>query len=122
MATRLLGGRARGGRLVVQTRTPEHEVIQAALRADPRLVGAQEAGRRRLLRFPPAASVVVVGRQAAAAYVERLGRPPGVRVQGPDDGRWVLRSDDRTLLLDHLAQVERPPGQLRLQVDPARIR
>jgi primosomal protein N' (replication factor Y) len=46
----------------------------------------------------------------------------GITVSGPDEGRWVLRSEDRDLLLDHLATIERPPGQLRLQVDPARIR
>lgn len=122
LANRLLGGRHRGGRLVVQTRTPEHDVIQAALRADPRLVSSVEAARRRLLRFPPAATLVVVGQEAAPAYVERVGNPIGVGIQGPDDGRWVLRSDDRDLLLDHLATVDRPPGRLRLQVDPARIR
>lgn len=122
LANRLLGGRSRGGRLVVQTRSPEHEVIQAALRADPHLVSAVEAGRRRLLRFPPAATMVVVGQAAAAAYVERVGTPLGVSVHGPDDGRWVLRSEDRATLLDHLAAVERPPGRLRLHVDPVRIR
>ncbi len=121
LANRVLGGRARGGRLILQTRNPEHEVVQAAVRADPRLVSVVEAGRRRLLRFPPAATVVAVGREAAPAYIERLGRPLGVSVQGPDDGRWVLRAEDRDLLLDHLAAVERPPGQLRLQVDPSRI-
>jgi primosomal protein N' (replication factor Y) len=122
LANRLVGGRSRGGRVVVQTRTPEHEVIQAALRADPRPVAEAEAARRRLLRFPPAATVVVVGREAAEAYVERVGNPVGISVLGPDDGRWVVRSEDRDLLLDHLSSIERPPGQLRLQVDPARIR
>ena len=121
LANRVLGGRARGGRLMLQTRNPEHEVVQAAVRADPRLVSAVDAARRRLLRFPPAATVVAVGREAAPAYIERLGRPSGVSVQGPDDGRWLLRAEDRELLLDHLATVERPPGQLRLQVDPARL-
>jgi primosomal protein N' (replication factor Y) len=122
MANRLLGGRGRGGRLVVQTRTPEHEVVQAALRADPRLVSTVEAARRRLLRFPPAATMVVVGQAAAAAYVERVGSPVGIEVQGPDDGRWVIRAEDRALLLDHVATVERPTGRLGLQVDPARLR
>ncbi len=122
LANRLLGGRGRGGRLVLQTRTPEHEVVQAALRADPRLVSGPEAARRRLLRFPPAATVAVVGRDAAPAYVERLGTPLGVSIQGPDQDRWVLRAEDRNVLLDLLASVDRPPGQLRLQVDPARIR
>ncbi len=121
LANRVLGGRARGGRLIMQTRNPEHEVVQAAVRADPGLVSAVDAGRRRLLRFPPAATVVAVGREAAPAYIERLGRPLGVTVQGPDDGRWVLRAEDRSLLLDHLAAIERPPGHLRLQVDPPRL-
>ena len=53
---------------------------------------------------------------------KRVGTPLGVSVHGPDDGRWVLRSEDRATLLDHLAAVERPPGRLRLHVDPVRIR
>jgi primosomal protein N' (replication factor Y) len=122
LADRLLGGRSRGGRLVLQTRLPEHEVVQAALRGDPRPVATIEAARRRLLRFPPAASLAVLGRDAAPAFVERLGNPAGISVQGPDDGRYVVRAEDRALLLDRLAAVERPPGQLMLQVDPARVR
>jgi primosomal protein N' (replication factor Y) len=122
MANRMLGGRSRGGRLVAQTRAPEHEVLQAALRADPRLVSEVEGARRRLLRFPPAAALAVVGGEAAEEYITRVGTPLGIDVLGPDEGRWMLRSDDRGRLSDHLAEVERPPGRLRLQVDPARIR
>lgn len=122
LANRLLGGRSRGGRLLLQTRNPEHEVVTAALRADPRRVSEVEAARRRLLRFPPAATMAVVGGEAAPAFVERLGTPLGVQVQGDDDGRWVLRSEDRATLLDLLGSVARPPGRLRLWVDPARLR
>ncbi len=122
MANRVLGGRSRGGRLLAQTRAPEHEVLQAALRADPRLVSEVEGARRRLLRFPPAATLAVVGGEAADEYVARVGTPLGIDVLGPDEGRWMLRSDDHARLSDHLAGVERPPGRLRLQVDPARIR
>jgi primosomal protein N' (replication factor Y) len=81
-----------------------------------------EAARREQLRFPPAATIAVVGGEAAEAYVERVGHPLGVQVQGPDDGRWLLRAEDRAVLLDHLATVDRPPGRLRLWIDPARIR
>jgi primosomal protein N' (replication factor Y) len=122
MANRVLGGRGRGGRLVVQTRAPEHEVLQAALRADPRPVSEVEGARRRLLRFPPAATLAVLGSDAAEEYVARVGAPLGIDVLGPDEGRWMLRSDDPERLWDHLAGVERPPGRLRLQVDPSRIR
>ncbi len=122
LASRQLGGRSRGGRLIVQTRRPEHEVVQAALRGDPRLVTEVEAERRRIVRFPPAATVAVVGGEAAEAYVDAVGAPVGVEVLGPDDGRWLLRADEPAALLDHLGTVARPPGRLRLRVDPARLR
>lgn len=122
LASRLVGGRSSGGRVLVQTRHPEHEVVRALLHADPGLVAVSEAERRELLRLPPAATIAVVGGEAAPAYVERLGSPLGVEVLQPDEDSWILRSDSPELLLDALASVERPPGRLRLQVDPVRIR
>ena len=122
LASRLVGGRAAGGRVVVQTRLPDHEVVQAALHADPARVSVVERSRRERLGFPPAATIAVVGGEAADAFVERLGRPLGVEVLGPDDDRWLLRADDRVLLLDALAGVDRPSGRLRLRVDPVRLR
>ena len=122
LANRVVGGRSGGGRLLVQTRRPDHEVIQAALHAEPSRVADAEAARRELLRFPPAATIVMVGGEAAPEYIDRVGHPLGIDVQAAEDGRWLLRSDDRDRLLDHLATITRPPGRLRLQVDPARLR
>lgn len=122
LASRRVGGRADDGSVVVQTRRPDHEVVAAALRADPSLVSRSEAPRRRLLGFPPAASIALVGGAAAPAYVERVGAPDGVQVSESDDGQWLLRSRTPGRLQDHLATVERPPGRLRLQVDPVRLR
>ncbi|MBA2438530.1 MAG: hypothetical protein H0V52_09305, partial [Acidimicrobiia bacterium] len=51
-AARMLGPRAAGGRLVLQTRLPGHEVVQAALHADPGRVAAAEGTRRAALHFP----------------------------------------------------------------------
>ncbi len=109
------------GRLMVQTRIPDHPVLQAVLHADPGRLVDDEWNRRVMLGDPPAATLAVVGGEAAPAFVERLGRPSGVEVMGPDDsGRWLFRSDDQRVLLDALSAVERPPGRLRLWVDPAR--
>ncbi len=121
-ASRLVGGRARNGTVLVQTRHPEHEVVVAALGADPSVVSDAEWRRRVLLGLPPAATVAVVGRAGAPELVERLGSPPGVQVQGPDDGQWLLRADRQADLLDALAAVERPAADLRLWVDPLRVR
>ncbi len=121
-ASRLVGGRARGGAVLVQTRHPEHEVVVAALSADPAVVSDAEWRRRELLGFPPAATIAVVGRAGAPEFVERLGDPPGVQVQGPDDAQWLLRADAQADLLDALAAAGRPAADLRLWVDPLRVR
>ena len=52
-AARLVGPRDRGGRILVQTFVPRHEVLQAALLADPGRMIESERERRRLLGLPP---------------------------------------------------------------------
>jgi primosomal protein N' (replication factor Y) len=107
---------------VVQTRLPDHEVIQAALHADPARVADAERPRRELLRFPPVAALATVSGPAAGTFVEALAPVPGVEVLGPADGRWLVRAPDHTVLCDALAATPRPTtGRLRIEVDPARI-
>ena len=120
-AARLVGPRSGPGRLVLQTHLPRHEVVQAALHGDPTRVAAAEAGRRELLRFPPVTAMAEVSGAAAEAFVAELGRPLGVEVMGPSDGRWLLRAPDHATLCDALAATRRPPGRLRIAVDPLRI-
>jgi primosomal protein N' (replication factor Y) len=119
-SSRLVGGRR--GTVVVQTRAPEHEVLRAALLADPSIVSDLDAVRRRLTRFPPAVTMAVVGGQAAPGFVEAFGDPAGVEILGGGGDDWILVAEDRRLLLDALAATRRPPGRMRLQVDPMRVR
>jgi primosomal protein N' (replication factor Y) len=120
-AARLVGGKEGGGRLVLQTFVPRHEVVQAALHADPVRVARAERDRRELLRFPPATALAEVSGPAAPAYVDALGVPLGLEVIGPADGRWLVRAPDHPTLSDALAVVPRPPGRVRVAVDPARV-
>jgi primosomal protein N' (replication factor Y) len=119
-AARLVGARDRGGRVIVQTRLPRHEVLDAALHADPGRLAAAERARRAELSLPPFAAVAVISGAAAGAFVEKLGQPLGIAVLGPNDGRWLVRAPDHVTLCDALAAVERPPGRLRIEVDPLR--
>ncbi len=120
-AARLLGGKSEGGRLVLQTRLPRHEVVEAALHADPARVAAAEAERREALRFPPTTALAVISGGPAQDFVERLREQPEVEVLGPADGSWLVRAPDHRRLCDALAAVPRPPGRLRVAVDPLRI-
>ncbi|HML01073.1 MAG TPA: hypothetical protein VK428_12860 [Acidimicrobiales bacterium] len=110
------------GRLLLQTRVPDHPVVKAALLADPSLVPAAEAPVRAELRLPPVTACALVSGQAAAAYGPALAESagPGVEVLGPVDGTWSVRAPDHRSLSDLLAAVPRPPGRLRVEVDPVR--
>jgi primosomal protein N' (replication factor Y) len=120
----LRAGRAALGRLVIQTRLPHHEVIQAALHADPSKVSSAELARRQFLRFPPVAALAAVSGPSAPTFIDALvaeGVPVGLEVLGPADGQWLIRAADHQTLCDALAATPRPSGRLRIEVDPLRI-
>jgi primosomal protein N' (replication factor Y) len=120
-AARLVGGKAGGGRLVLQTHQPRHEVVQAALNAEPARAAVAELARRELLRFPPVTALAEVSGPAAGVFVAALGTPLGIEVLGPSGGRWLVRAPDHATLADALAAVDRPAGRLRVAVDPPRV-
>jgi len=117
-ASRLVRGRA--GRVLVQTRTPDHEVLRAAMHADPGLLADAEAARREVLGFPPARALAALSGEAADSFADSC-RTAGLEVLGPTDGRWLLRAADHTTLCNALAAVPRPTGRLRVEVDPIRL-
>lgn len=73
----------RGGRVLVQTFSPEHPAIEAACRHDYGAFAAQELPMRQLLKYPPFASMVrlvvrgpveTAAHEFAAHLAERLGQ------------------------------------------------
>jgi len=122
-AARLVGGRDGTGRLLLQTRVPDHEVVRAAVLADPARVSAAEAARRRALDYPPATAMAVLSGAGAAQLAEALAcvDDPGLAVVGPADDRWLVRAPDHQRLCDALAAVPRPSARVRVEVDPLRI-
>ena len=127
MASRLVGGRA--GRVLVQTRVPDHAVVRSALLAEPGILVEAEMGVREELRFPPFAALAVVSGDGAGEYVSGLRGMGGtgalaagsVEVLGPEDDEWLVKASNISALSDALAAVPRPAARLRVAVDPARI-
>ncbi|CAA9238177.1 MAG: hypothetical protein AVDCRST_MAG20-1590 [uncultured Acidimicrobiales bacterium] len=120
-AARLLGGKAAGGRLLLQTKLPRHEVVQAALLADPGRVADAELERRRALLLPPVAALAHVAGAGAEVFARAAAGHAGVAALGPAAGDWLLRAADHRTLCDALAATPRPPGRLRVAVDPRRV-
>jgi primosomal protein N' (replication factor Y) len=123
-AARVVGGRSEKGRVLVQTRLDSHEVIDAALHADPgRLVPVVRA-RREALGFPPYRAMAEISGAAAATFIDALGTlaaANSLTIDGPSEGHWLVRASDADTLADALAAVPRPQGRLRIEVDPLRV-
>lgn len=110
------------GRILVQTRQPQHPVVTAAVRADPAILAASEAALRAELGLPPVTALAVVSGPAAVAYGPNLAAaaPAGTEVRELAGGSWSVLAPDHDTLADLLAAVARPPGRLRVEVDPVR--
>ncbi len=120
-AARLVGGRRPGSSIVIQTRSPDHRVLRAAVAADPGRMVDEERSVRAAIGFPPAGALAEVGGPGAAAFLAPLAGADGVTILGPrPDGRHLLRTDGPERLADVLASLERPKERVRVAVDPPR--
>ncbi len=117
-AARMVGSRGEGGRLLVQTRQPDNIVLQAVVHADPSRVAGHDTELRKALGLPPFGGLAQVSGQASSAYVESLGAPLGLTIVAVADDRFLIQSADLSTMLDLFAATPRPPGRLRVEVDP----
>ena len=122
LAGRLVGGRAGGGRLLLQTYLPGHEVIEAVLLADPPRASGELTEQRRDLGFPPFAALAALSGAGADEYAAALRTSGSVEVLGAAAERFLVRAPTPDALADGLAGVPRPFGsRIRIEVDPPRI-
>jgi primosomal protein N' (replication factor Y) len=120
-AARLVGGRDRGGRVIVQTYVPNHEVVQAAMLGDAGRLADGELARRRLLGLPPFRALAVI----EGAQAESVAQAAGLEYANSHKG-VIVRADDWLTLGRALAAAAssgaRPKGsRLRIEVDPPRV-
>jgi primosomal protein N' (replication factor Y) len=133
-AGRLVGARRTGpawARVLVQTRVPDHPVLDAVALGEPAPVLAAEADIRRASGLPPFSAVAVVsgalGESYAAALTDALAAVGGARrspvsVSPLEEGHFLVQAPDHQSLCDLLAAVARPSGRgLRVEVDPPTI-
>jgi primosomal protein N' (replication factor Y) len=119
-----LGLIVRAGRLapevMIQTFSPDHDVIVAAHLGDPAHILDGERSRRRLLGLPPFAALALVSGTGTEELVAQLGTE--VDAGGDGTGRFLLRASDWTTLGTALNATERSPkSRVRIEVDPLRI-
>lgn len=122
-AARLTGSREATprGQLLVQTRSPQHRVLRAALEANPDRLARGEAEIRREAGLPPFGALAEVSGAGAEVFLDPLRGRSDLVVMGPRaDGKYLLRAGDPALLADILGDAVRPKERVRLVVDPPR--
>jgi primosomal protein N' (replication factor Y) (superfamily II helicase) len=115
------GGREGGGRVLVQTRQPDHPALSAAVHADPSRLTDGERELRAGLGLPPFAALATVGGAAAEEMVTGLRGVEGLSLSSLVDEKWLVKAPDHRTLCDGLAAVPRPSGRLRVEVDPTDV-
>jgi primosomal protein N' (replication factor Y) len=127
-ASRMVGPRHTGpawARLLVQTRVPDHPVLEAVARGDLSEVAEAEEAMRRSARLPPFSALAALSGPLAAGYADALrvaGAGTGVTLSELPDGGYLAQAPDHGALCDLLAAVPRPGGRgLRVAVDPPAI-
>jgi primosomal protein N' (replication factor Y) len=127
----LLAGRPRTETmLLLQTRLPDHVVVEAVANGRPDLVAAAELDDRRMLGYPPygALAELTGDDDALVAVAEALRaldvQAVAVTVFGPSDGRVLVHSGEWGQLADALElalPAGRSLGRVRAAVDPPRV-
>jgi primosomal protein N' (replication factor Y) len=120
-AARLVGPRDRGGRIVLQTSMPDHEVVRAAVAGDPSIVSVAEMARRQMLGLPPASAIAIIEGDGADVYVGELAKVSGMSTVAHRD-KWMVRAANHEILTQACANAARPANsKIRIEVDPPRI-
>jgi len=107
--------------VLVQTRLPHHEVLRAAVHADPGVVADAERALRRRLGLPPFCALALLGGPGAEAYAAGVADVAGLDVSALGDDRFLVRAGGHDSLADGLAAVARPQERLRVEVDPTDV-
>jgi len=113
--------------VAIQTFEPDHDVVRAAVEADPDIVVETERARRQMLGLPPFAALAQVSgsdldefTKAARAAASATG--VALQIGRVDETRALFRAGSWPTLGQLLNSVERPAGsRLRVEVDPARV-
>jgi primosomal protein N' len=122
-------GKERSGsrpRLLLETDSPGHHVVQAVVRGDYHFFARHELEARRASDVPPFSTLIrvrAVRREIGDEVLDRLADLPGTELLGPVEGRLgaevLLKVGDREPVLDPLRGIVASAGErLLVEMDP----
>ncbi len=113
-------------RLLLETDSPGHHVVQAVVRGDYHFFARHELEARRASDVPPFSTLIrvrAVRREIGDEVLDRLADLPGTELLGPVEGRLgaevLLKVGDREPVLDPLRGIVASAGErLLVEMDP----
>jgi primosomal protein N' (replication factor Y) len=113
-------------RLLLETDTPGHHVVQAVVRGDYHFFARHELEARQASDVPPFSTLIrvrAVRREIGDEVLDRLAELPGTELLGPVEGRLgaevLLKVSDREPVLDPLRGIVASAGErLLVEMDP----
>ncbi|MEA2591499.1 MAG: hypothetical protein QOD62_1330 [Actinomycetota bacterium] len=113
-------------RLLLETDTPGHHVVQAVVRGDYHFFARHELEARRASEVPPFSTLIrvrAVRQEIGDEVLDRLAELPGTELLGPVEGRLgaevLLKVGDREPVLDPLRAIVASAGErLLVEMDP----
>lgn len=120
-ASRLVGPKSRGGRVLIQTTLPDHDVIRAVTLGDLSQFLENERGRRQQLAMPPFAAIALVEGEGTDDFSRAVQEHEGIRAVRYHD-TVLLRAGTHEILADACEQVPRQiRSRVRIEVDPMSV-
>ena len=119
-------GRGSRPRLLLETDSAGHHVVQAVVRGDYHFFARHELEARRASDVPPFSTLIrvrAVRREIGDEVLDRLANLPGTELLGPVEGRLgaevLLKVGDREPVLDPLRGIVASAGErLLVEMDP----
>ncbi|NQV96754.1 MAG: hypothetical protein HQ486_03065 [Acidimicrobiaceae bacterium] len=121
-AARLVGSSTKDPRILIQTHTPDNELLTGLSTGNLDAYSASEQLRRRLLKFPPFGALAEVTGAGTQAFLESLGSSLLVQTVVKDATHGLVRAQSWQELSEILLTTNRPAkSRLSIHVDPPRV-
>lgn len=122
LAARLARRRTEGGRVMLQTHSPQHELFGAVMSLDFTALLNHECDRRRALSMPPFGSLARISGVGTSAFATELAANMLINVATLGDDDVIVRAASVSDLVTTLQTTPKPKGsRLKIQIDPPRI-
>ncbi|MEO5974096.1 MAG: hypothetical protein ABIQ38_02680 [Ilumatobacteraceae bacterium] len=122
LAARVARRRTEGGRLLMQTHSPRHELFQTLATLDFDTLLAHESERRRALSMPPFGSLARITGAGTSTFAADLASHLLVNVANLGENDVIVRAVSANDLISTLHGTPRPKGsRLKIQIDPPRV-